>query len=314
MSAYVRQVLDNAIDNKTPGECHRIISGLLEFEKLTIEDINFVFEHGGQSVMPLILKHPLITMDWLLEHPNVYSDEIHWNPNVNADTIGKYPNFGWNWQYMHLLSDLNLNFILAHMNEDWDWEMLSMVVSFDCYLALNLEAILDIDTINMCHYRLSSNPKITIHDVINHPEFEWCEKELMENKNVKEDITLDLILAQINENDLFVRILKRFLSDCAITNELVEKMRQLPAELNASSWFFEENRNYINFKVENMSYLMPADIDHYILKYVPMKTINEKIGKFYEKCETEIANVVVSCVDQGNETNFGLRQKIRKYL
>jgi hypothetical protein len=131
---------------------------------------------------------------------------------------------------------------------------------------------------------------------------------------VKKDLTFDLILAQIDENDLFVRILKLFLLDCQISDELVEKMRELPVELNAGSWFFEENSNYINFKVEKMTYLVPADINHYILKYVSMKTINEKIGKFYEQCETEIANVVVSHMEQGQETNYGLRQKIRKYL
>ena len=117
----------------------------------------------------------------------------------------------------------------------------------------------------MCHYTLSSNPNITIDNVINHPEIEWCHEKLIKNENVKKDLTFDLILAQIDENDLFVRILKLFLLDCQISDELVEKMREL-------------------------------------------------IGKFYEKCETEIANVVVSHMEQGQETNYGLRQKIRKYL
>ena len=90
-------------------------------------------------------------------------------------------------------------------------------------------------------------------------------------------------------------------------------MRQLPNSLGADNWFFKGNK-YDAYVFDKLPYIDPNELTLAMMKKWPMKKINEKVANFHNKCETETANVVVTHLDQDNETNWGIRQVIREYL
>ena len=243
------------------------IEGLLEFEYLTIDDLEYMYVQLPSVVLSLLCKHPLVTIEWIQHRPWAYDDSILCNPNITTDTIDQFPEFNWNWACMHYLKDLNFNFILSHMDKDWNWEMLSMVIDFESVLALNLP------NFGFDMSKLSSNPNITVKNVIDHPEIDWVFTKLMSNPSILKD-----------------------------------------PELNENCWFFVLTPQYVQYKIDNMPFLDPKDINETILEFVPIKTINEKVAKFRQKCETETANVVVTKIQIDWITNWGIRKNIMEYL
>lgn len=243
------------------------IEGLLEFEYLTIEDLEYMFAYLPSVALSLICKHPLVTIEWIQHRPWAYDDSILCNPNITTDTIEKYPEFNWNWYCMHNLKDINYNFILSHMDKDWNWEMVSMVIDFESFLALNLH------NIGFDMFKLSSNPNITVKNVIDHPEIDWVNAKLMSNPNILKD-----------------------------------------PELNENCWFFVLTHEYVNYKIDNIPFLDPNDITTTILEFVPIKTINEKVAKFRQKCDTETANVVATHIPVDWVSAWGIRKNIMEYL
>ena len=99
---------------------------------------------------------------------------------------------------MHLLKDLNMDFILTHINEKWNWIELADVITFEDYLTLrNVNVGLSDITLEMTDRVMSKNLGVTIQDVIDHPEIDWFVKDLLKNPNIQKDLNMDLILSQI---------------------------------------------------------------------------------------------------------------------
>lgn len=322
MSIYVKKVMERIVDDYVPSKDRiRLLEDLLEYPNLTLEDLNYIWVHDPlmtNGIMKKITIHPLVTFEWIMKHSAVNWHKFVCNPNVTTKTVEKYPNYRWNWQFMHLLKDLNMDFILAHINEKWNWIELADVITFEDYLTLrNANVGLSDITLEMTDRVMSKNLGITIQDVIDHPEIDWFVKDLLKNPNIQKDLNLDLILSQIDENtndtDLFAFLLMFFVDEQPISDELVEKMRRVPPSLGADNWFFESEK-YKVFQFEKLPYFDPEMLTSTMLRTIPLTKINEKVANFHNKCETEIANVVVTHLDRGKETDCGIRQIIRKYL
>ena len=322
MSIYVENAI-NIIndDDGWSNDWVNILSGLLKYPNLTIQDLEYIWNNTPimlNSHMNQITIHPLVTFEWLMNHNEVQWDKVVCNPNVTTETVDKYPNCEWNWWFMHLVNGLTIEFVLKHMNKRWNWEELFMIITFEDYLTLRYANVgLSEHALVFCDKGLSSNEHITIQHVIDHPEIGWLAKDLLENPNIQKDLNLDLILSQIDENtdgiELFAFILKFYVDKQLINDELVEKMQQLPDALGANKWFFK-GQKYNEYVFEKLPYIDPNELTSVMMKKWSMDKINEKVVNFHNKCETETANVVVTHLNQGKETNCGIRQIIRKYL
>lgn len=322
MSIYVKKVMEIIVDEYVPSKDRiRLLDDLLEYPNLTLEDLNYIWANDPvvtNSIMNKITIHPLVTFEWIMEHNEVRWQKVVCNPNVTTKIVEKYPNHIWEWHYMHLIKDLNIEFILNYINEHWDWIKVTSVIKFEDYLTLRYANVgLSEIALEICDKGLSSNENITIQDVIDHPEIGWFVKDLLRNPSIQKDLNLDLILSQIDENtndtDLFAFLLMSFVDEQPISDELVEKMQQLPPSLGADNWFFKREK-YEVFKFEKLPYFDPEMLTSTMLRNIPLTKINEKVANFHNKCDTEIANVVVTHLDQDNETNWGIRQVIREYL
>lgn len=322
MSIYVKKIMERIVDEYLPSKNRiRLLEDLLEYPNLTLEDLNYIWVHDPlmtNGIMEKITIHPLVTIEWIMEHNQVNWQKVVCNPNVTTKTVEKYPNHIWEWHYMHLIKDLNIEFILKHINEHWDWIGVTSVIKFEDYLELDYNNLgLCNHTRILCNQELSSNKTITIQNVIEHPEINWMPRPLLMNPSIQKDLNLDLILSQIDENtndtDLFAFLLMFFVDEQPISDELVEKMRHVPPSLGADNWFFKSEK-YKVFQFEKLPYFDPEMLTSTMLRIIPLTKINEKVANFHNKCETEIANVVVTHLDQGKETDCGLRQIIREYL
>jgi hypothetical protein len=257
-----------------------------------------------------------------MEH-NIGDEEMHWdkvvyNPNVTTETVDKYLDHKWDWWYVHLVNGLTIEFVLKHANKSWNFQQLAMIITFEDYLTLRYANVgLSEIALEMCDAGLSLNENITIQHVIDHPEIGWFSKYLLRNPSIQKDLNLDLILSQIDENadgtEMFAHLLKFYVDEQPISDELVEKMRQLPDALGADEWFFK-GQKYDEYAFEKLPYIDPNELTLVMMKKWPMKKINEKVANFHNKCDTEIANVVVTHLEQGKETNCGIRQIIREYV
>ena len=271
--------------------------------------------------MNQITIHPLVTFEWLMEY--IDDEKMHWdkvvyNPNVTIETVDKYPDHGWDWWYMHLVNGLTIEFVLKHANKIWNFQELAMIITFEDYLTLRYANVgLSEIALEMCDGGLGLNENITIQHVIDHPEIGWVSKYLLRNPSIQKDLNLDLILSQIDENadgtEMFAHLLKLYVDEQPISDELVEKMRQLPDALGADEWFFK-GQNYDEYAFEKLPYIDPNNLTLTMMKKWPMKKINKKVANFHNKRETEIAIVVETRLDQGKETNYGIRQIIREYV
>ena len=287
---------------------------ILEYKYLTLKDIEYLmeitpFNTAGWILRDAISAHPLVTIDWLLDHPLTSEGVVRWNgeeslllnPNITTATVEKYPDFGWDWQSMHEICDLNREFILAHIGENWNWNDMSKVVK--------IAFIVENPHLDWCHYTLSLNPTVTLAQVEAHPEFDWCADNLILNPNVQNDVDtlLDFISrSPESEMSVFMEMLILVMITEPITDVLVTKLLQF-------QWFVQ-SRGYIRYKYEQVGMLNPSDIDETILRVFSLATINEMVAKYTEKIESEIANAIVTNIDLGTETNCGIRQKIRRLL
>jgi hypothetical protein len=322
MSIYVKKVMEIIVDEYVPSKDRiRLLDDLLEYPNLTLEDLNYIWVNDPMMTNGILEKieiHPLVTIEWILEHSEVRWQKVVCNPNVTTETVEKYPNYNWEWHCMHLIKDLNIDFILVHIKEMWNWTELAGVITFEDYLTLrNVNVGLSEIALEVCDIGLSSNENITIQDVIDHPEIGWFVKGLLRNPSIQKDLNLDLILSQIGPNpdgtEMFALLLLFFVNEQPVSDELVEKMRLLPPSLGADEWFFKSEK-YEVFKFEKLPYFDPEMLTSTMLRNIPLTKINEKVANFHNKCETEIANVVVTHLDQGKETDCGIRQIIREYL
>ena len=324
MSIYVKKAINiiNDDDDGWSNDGVNILTGLLEYPNLTLQDLKYIWNNIpimlNECYLNQINIHPLVSFEWLIDHEEVQWHKVVCNPNVTTETVNKYPNHEWNWWFMYLLNGLTIEFVLEHKNKRWNWAELFMILTFEDCLTLrcaNME--LSEIALEFCDKSLSSNENITIQDVIDHPEIGWFVKDLLRNPNIQKDLNLDLILSQIDENtngaELFSFLLLFFVNEQPVSDELVEKMRQLPDALGANEWFFK-GQKYDVYAFDKLPYIDPNELTSVMMKKWPMDKINEKVVNFHNKCETETANVVVTHLNQGKETNCGIRQIIRKYL
>jgi hypothetical protein len=322
MSIYVKNAI-NIIndDGGWSNDGVNILTGLLEYPNLTLQDLEYIWNNtplmtNGHKTK--ISIHPLVTFEWLMNHEEVHWDKVVCNPNVTTETVNKYPDNEWDWWFMHLVNGLTIEFVLEHKNKRWNWEELCVILTFEDYLTLRYANVgLSELELEFCDKCLSSNENITIQDVIDHPEIGWFVKDLLRNPSIQKDLNLDLILSQIGPNpngtEMFALLLLFFVNEQPVSDELVEKMRLLPPSLGANEWFFK-GQKYDEYVFDKLPYIDPNELTSVMMKKWPMDKINEKVVNFYNKCETETANVVVTHLNQGKETNCGIRQIIRKYL
>ena len=157
---------------------------------------------------------------------------------------------------------------------------------------------------------LSVNPSIKLKDVGLHPEINWNLVRLVEGPIVKKDLRVSTLLRYIKnekDNDIYERILKMIVSEIPITEKLIHQMKPFP-------WFFKRNRKLTLYHFEKKTMFNPAGINQFVLLSIPIEVINEKVEKFYDKIESEVANVIASKINLGCETNCGIRQHIKMYL
>jgi hypothetical protein len=250
-----------------------------------------------------------------LVNADIRWDKLVLNPNISTEIVEKYPDVRWDWRYMHLLKDLNAKFILKNRHNDWQWTGIASVINFEEFLALDIDNIVYKQLSTLCYYHLSTNPKITLQNVIDYPNLDWDVKELMENPSIQKDLTIDILVHNIDPNatsaDMFSILLRFFVNEQTLCDELVEKMRELPDSI--SSWFFHTDK-YIEYSFDKLPYIDPYMLTSTMLRVIPLNKINQKVANFQNKCDTEIANVVATRLEQGKETNCGIRQIIRQYV
>ena len=325
MSIYVKNAINMVRDDDGwSNDSVNLLEGLLEYPNLTLQDLEYILDniswmHAYTCVRSKIASHPLTNFEWLFQQAGSwYGSDFILNPNVTTETVEKYPDHAWDWWFMHLVNGLTIEFVLEHMNKRWNWQELAMIITFEDYLTLRYAdvGLSDIE-LECCDDGMSSNENITIQHVIDYPGINWFAKTLLRNPSIQKDLNLDLIISQIDENangtELFPFLLKFFVDAQPLSDELVEKMRNLPDALGADDWFFK-GRKYDEYVFNKLPYIDPNELTLAMMKKWPMKKINEKVAKFHNKCDTEIANVVIRHLDQGNETNCGIRQIIREYV
>jgi hypothetical protein len=202
MSTYVRNVLKALAANHKmwSDEAIRVEKDLLKCQLLTVEDLEYILRNSltrTNGLMREITIHPLATFEWLMDleyHKD--DDTVHWdvivrNPNVTTETVETHSDLYWDWQYMHLLKDLNVEFVLRHINEWWNWREVARLFTFeDC---LTLRGVVELATTldagaklpNICldsyDFGLSSNGGITTQNVVDHPEINWDLKTLLKS-------------------------------------------------------------------------------------------------------------------------------------
>ena len=346
MSIYVKKVFERILDDYgwgwSPNRYDKITE-LFKYPNLTREDMAYMFNHTPvedyskefNHIMGEICCHPLTTIDWLkwLTKGGLVNADIRWdklvlNPNISTEIVEKYPEVRWDWRYMHLLKDLNATFILKHRNNDWDWTGIASVINFEEFVALDFDNLgsnitltygIGMSTtkraLSLCYHHLSTNPKITLQNVIDYPNLDWDVNELMENPSIQKDLTIDILVHNIDPNatsiDVFLILLRFFVNKQTLCDELVEKMRELPQPI--SSWFFQTDK-YLEYNFDKLPYIDPYMLTSTMLRVIPLNKINQKVANFQNKCQTEIANVVATHLNQGKETNYGIRQIIRQYV
>lgn len=332
MSTYVRTIIELKFHNAKSD-----ILELLQYPKLTLRDVayimekfselnnDFIFSHLYIDAIEQIAVHPLVTIEWMMEQNNIdwnMAPRLISNPNITAEIVDKHPEFDWDWQYMHELKDLNSEFIEKHLEEDWHWSILSGKVEF--------AFILNHPEKQWNYRRVSlSNPSITLLDVIEHkehPEIVWYGRNLVDNAHFMKNFDLDLLIAQFYENysfnnqQIFVSILRNLFDKDDLGNVrypidiLVEQLDNLPKKMEKAKWWFTDTPGYVNYMFEKKAYLRPDDITRELVRHVPIEAINEKVAMYYDKRDVELANVVMTHMDQGKETNWGIRNIIGQYL
>lgn len=203
MSTYVRNTLKALADNHEMWS-NEAISGekdLLKYQSLTVEDLEYILRNSltrTNGLMREITIHPLATFEWLMDlecHED--DDAVHWdiivcNPNVTTKTVETHSDRYWDWQYMHLLKDLNIEFVSSHINQWWNWREVARLFTFeDC---LTLRGVVELATttldagaklpdncLDSYDFGLSSNGGITTQNVVDHPEINWDPKTLLKN-------------------------------------------------------------------------------------------------------------------------------------
>ena len=138
---------------------------------------------------------------------------------------------------------------------------------------------------------------------------------------------LDLLIAQFddenysfNNQQIFVSILRNLFDKDDLGNVrypmdiLVEQLDNLPKKMEKAKWWFTDTPGYVNYMFEKKAYLRPDDITRELLRHVSIEAINEKVALYYYKRDVELANVVKIHMEQGNETNWGIRNIIGQYL
>jgi hypothetical protein len=329
MSTYVRTIIALKFHNAKSD-----VLELLQYPKLTLVDLayikekftklnnDFAFDYLYADAIQHIAVHPLVTIEWLIEQ-----NDINWkmapllisNPNITTKIVEKYPEFDWNWQYMHELKDLNSEFIEKHIEEDWHWSILSGKVEFEIILK-HPEKQWNFRRVSL------SNPSITLLDVIEHQEIEWYGHNLVDNAQFMKNFDLDLLIAQFDENysfnkqQIFVSILRNLFQKDDLGNIrypmdiLIEQLDNLPKKMEKAKWWFTDTPGYVNYMFEKKMYLRPDDITRELLRHVSIESINEKVALYYDKRDIELANVVRTNMERGRETNWGIRNIIGQYL
>jgi hypothetical protein len=288
------------------------ISDILKYKDLNILDIEYLMPLAlklcKNELLECIVLHPLVTIEWMNKQAHVnwtYLDNIMQNPYVTKENIKKYPSFGWKWHNMHKLRDLDSNFVLSNKYENWNWHHLSAIMDFSF--------VLQHPKLNWDPDYLSVNPSIKLKEVGLHPEINWNLSNLIEGPIIKKDLEVNTLLNYITEskdNDIFENILKMFIYRfIPITEKLIKQMKPFP-------WFFKRNSKLARYNFEQIHMLNPATInDLRLIDFsIPIELINEKVSNFYDKIETEVANVVATKINLGCETNCGIRQHIRMFL
>lgn len=210
MSTYVRNTLKAIAANHGmwSDEAIRVEKDLLKCQLLTVEDMEYILRKSltrTNGLMREITLHPLATFDWLMnleyykDEDAGYWDEIVRNPNVTTETVETHSDRYWDWQYMHLLKDLNVEFVLRHINKWWNWREVARLFTFeDC---LTLRGGVKLATphrrpgyicLDSYDFGLSSNSGITTQNVVDHPEIKWDLKTLLKNPSI--DSTLEQVL------------------------------------------------------------------------------------------------------------------------
>lgn len=341
MSTYVRTIIELKFHNAKSE-----ILELLQYPKLTLGDVayimekfselnnDFIFSYLYIDAIQQIAVHPLVTIEWMMEQNNVdwnMAPLLISNPNITTEIVDKHPEFDWNWQYMHELKDLNSEFIEKHLEEDWHWSILSGKVEF-AFILKHPERQWNYRRVSL------SNPSITLLDVIEHeehPEIVWYGRNLVDNAHFMKNFDLDLLIAQFDENysfnklgcpldiaiqQIFVSILRNLFDKDDLGNVrypidiLVEQLDKLPKKMEKAKWWFTDTPGYVTYMFEKKAYLRPDDITRELLRHVSIEAINEKVAMYYDKRDVELANVVMTHMEQGKETNWGIRNIIGQYL
>ena len=129
----------------------------------------------------VLLAYPSAPWDWAL---------VSSNPAVSFEFMLSNPTLPWMPRYVSRNVNISENDIRSHLEYPWDYEGLCMNPNVS--LAFFREYIIKPDVVHRVDWHLlSSNPSVTMFDVINNPNYKWDDRYLSSNPNLTSNFILN---------------------------------------------------------------------------------------------------------------------------
>ena len=144
-----------------------------------------------------VSKNPGITMQDIINHPHYPWDWcwVSYNPNLTMNMIKQYPDKKWFWYHVSTNPGITMQDIINHPEYPWNWYAIAqnrnltinMVTTYvdrmhtrivDTSISLEL----DVYDCNWNWSDVSSNPGITMQDIMKHPEYPWDWSQVFHNQ------------------------------------------------------------------------------------------------------------------------------------
>lgn len=129
----------------------------------------------------LLLIYPTASWDWRL---------VSSNPSVSFQFILDHPELPWISKFVSFNPNIIEKDVYNHIEYPWDYEGLCMNPNLS--LAFFNEYIIKPDVVHRIDWHLlSSNPSITMIDIIHHPTYNWDDRYLSANPNITSNFILN---------------------------------------------------------------------------------------------------------------------------
>lgn len=129
----------------------------------------------------LILDFPDSDWDWNL---------VSSNPSISLDFVLQHPNLPWLPKYVSMNSSITEADVVSNLEYPWDFEGLCMNPNMSMSF-FNRYVVKPVEVHRIDWHLLSSNPSITMIDVINNPTYSWDDRYLSLNPNLTSNFILN---------------------------------------------------------------------------------------------------------------------------